>query len=697
MASSFALSSSQAQLWNNVVQTISKSISPEDYLLLPLVVLGSAFVINKGSIFPKSDPYRYKFFERPQQLSSSSVQSQSRSRNIADIVSQSNADLVVFWGSQSGTAEGFAQRLARESHQRFKLKPIIADMSDYEAESVVHLAGSTLVVFIVSTYGEGEPSDNAQDFVGWMNSTVKASLQHIKFAAFGCGNSNYLYFNKTVDEVTAAMSKFGATQILPTGKGNEATRTTEEDFMDWKEKLFSTVASALGLSEQESGYKPLVDVVEQPSTPSDKLHLGRPFQKASTKPVLGAPDIVLVPVVSNKLLTRYATQDRACIEATVDLSAHAQVKYKTGDHVAVWPENPTEEVDRLLRVLEIEMKRDIPITITQKSEYDDVKVPGLTTTDALFRAYLEICSPVPRETVSALALIAPSVAVKEALEAISKDKEAYASFLERHHVTLARLLEYAVNIDPATSWSSLPLSFVIDVLPPTQPRLYSIASSRITSPRAIALAVSVKPSTLSGNPDAVIPGLTSTYLSTKKPSNEVVTATPNIYVQVRKSAFKLPVNAAIPLVMVAAGTGIAPLRAFLHERARLSSVGKQVGPVVLFFGCQNEADYLYQDELADFSSGQLAGKLEVVTAFSRAGGKKTYVQDMVRLRKQDVTRMLGDEDAAFYICGAATMAKAVGNVLTEATMETHGWSETEAIKWRATKKKENRWFEDVWS
>ncbi|KAK7421596.1 NADPH-cytochrome P450 reductase [Neonectria punicea] len=226
------------------------------------------------------------------------------------------------------------------------------------------------------------------------------------------------------------------------------------------------------------------------------------------------------------------------------------------------------------------------------------------------------------------------------------------------------------------------------------------ASVRCSSKSGLGRANSyrcTKPSALSGNPDAVIPGLTSTYLSTKEPSREVVTAAPNIYVQVRKSTFKLPVNAATPLVMVAAGTGIAPLRAFLHERARLSSVGKQVGPMVLYFGCQNEADYLYKDELVDFSSGQLAGKLDVVTAFSRAEGKKTYVQDMVRLRKQDVTRMLGDEDAAFYICGAATMAKAVGNVLTEATMEIRGWSETEGINWRATKKKENRWFEDVWS
>ncbi|KAF7554363.1 hypothetical protein G7Z17_g2966 [Cylindrodendrum hubeiense] len=697
MANSLTLSDSQSQLWNDVVQSISQSLSPADLLLLPLVALGSAYVINRGSVFPKSDPYRYKFFERPQQSSGAGVQSQSRSRNIADAVSQSNADLVVFWGSQSGTAEGFAQRLARESHQRFKLKPIMADLSDYDAESLARLPASTLVIFIVSTYGEGDPSDNAQDFVSWMNSTAKSSLEHVRFAAFGCGNSNYLYFNKTVDEVTTAMSKFGATQILPTGKGNEATRTTEEDFMDWKEKLFSTLASDLGLSEQENGYEPLVDVVEQVSTPSDQLHLGRPFQKAASKTPLGGLGIIPVPVISNKILTQYVTQDRACVEVTVDLSAHAQVKYKTGDHIAVWPENPMEEVNRLIRILKIESTRDTAIKITQKSDYDDVKVPSLTTAEALFRFYLEICSPVPRETVSALALMSPSAKVKEALNSISKDRDTYATFLENYHLTLSRLLEYAVSLDPTISWDSLPLCFVIDALPTMQPRLYSIASSRVTSPRAVALAVSVKPSTLLGNPDAMIPGLASTYLSTQGPSGNSPTDAPKLYVQIRKSTFKLPVNSTIPLVMVAAGTGIAPFRAFLHERARLSSVGKQVGPMILFFGCQNQADYLYEEELDELRLGQLTGKLEVVTAFSRAGGKKTYVQDMVHSRRSDVTRMLGDDDAAFYICGAATMAKAVGNVLTEGTMEVRGWSETEALNWRAIRKKENRWFEDVWS
>ncbi|KAH6884161.1 hypothetical protein B0T10DRAFT_410442 [Thelonectria olida] len=692
MASFSALPDAPAQLLSTGFQTLSKNLNPADFVLLPLVVLGSAFVINRGSILPRSDPYYYKWFERPQDALGARAQVKARTRNIAELVEESSADIVVFWGSQSGTAEGFAHRLSREAHQRFKLKPVVADLQDYDSATIAKISASTLVVFIVSTFGEGDPSDNAQDFIFWLrDSKTRASMKQLKFAAFGCGNSNYRYYNKTVDEVTMAMEKFGATKLLPTGKGNEATRTTEEDFMEWKESLFATLVSQLGLSEVERGYEPLVDVVEDASLPADQLQLGPPFNKAPKKLAKGL-DIVSVPVVSDRVLTNYPTQDRSCIEVTVDLTEHAQVKYKTGDHIAVWPENSSAEVNRLLAIVGVEQKRDTPIRINQKSDYDEVKVPALTTVDALFRFYLEICSPIPRETILALATMAPSASIKAALEQISHDRQTYALFLQNNYLTLARLLEYTLTIDASASWTSLPLSFVIDTLPTMQPRLYSIASSRITSPRHVALTVSVKPSELPGSPSTLIPGLSSTYLSTKKHAEA-----DRLFVQIKASKFKLPVNVTIPLVMVAAGTGIAPFRAFLQERGRLSSVGREVGPMILFFGCQNEVDNLYKEELGELIAGPLAGKLEVVTAFSRANKKKVYVQDMVQKRRQDIVRLLKDEDAAFYICGAATMAKGVSQVLTEATMEINGWPESRANDWMVGRKKDNRWFEDVWS
>ncbi|KAI5460154.1 hypothetical protein BGZ63DRAFT_415526 [Mariannaea sp. PMI_226] len=696
MANLFTLPDSSPRLLSSGIEALSVS----DFVLLPLVLLGSAFVINRGSILPRSDPYYYKWFERPQTTLVRNVQTEIRSRNISDLAKTNSADLVIFWGSQSGTAEGFAHRLAREVHRRLNLKSIVADLQDFDPETITRITTSTLLVFIVSTFGEGDPSDNAQHFMSWLQDTKKseglASMEHLKFAAFGCGNSNYRYYNKTVEGIIDGMRKCGATQLCHTGRGDEATRTTEEDFTEWKDTFFSTLVSQLGVAEVERGYEPLVAVVEDPSLSSDQLQLGPPLSKGH-RGQAKSRDTVSVPVIANRILAQYPSKTRACIEVTVDLSEHAHVKYKTGDHIAVWPENSTEEVSRLLSMLGLEDKYTTPIRISQLSDHDDAKVPALTTIGALFRFYLEICSPIPRETVQILAKMAPTTSTRTALQQISQDRRAYSEFLQNNYLTLSRLLEYTCSIDSSTCWKSLPLPFIIDILPTMQPRLYSIASSRITSPRHVSITVAVKPSELSSDSMISIPGLCSTHLSVIKASSNINAEQPRIHVQIKPSKFKLPVNISIPLVMVAAGTGIAPFYAFLQERTRLRSIGRDVGPMILFFGCQNDNDYLYREQLDTLANGSLAGKLEIVTAFSRSGDKKTYVQDTIKQRQRDVFRLLKDKEAALYICGSATMAKAVGNVLTKAAMDITGWPESQANDWMVNKKRSNRWFEDVWS
>lgn len=697
MAASFPLNATGTGLLAQAYESISKNTTYDDYILLPLVILGTSYVLNRGSILPKKDPYSYVWFQRPQAAMGMTSQTVQRSRNIADVIRENNSDIVVIWGSQSGTAEAFAHRFAREAHQRYKLNAYCADLSEYDAESITSIPSATLAVFIMSTYGEGDPSDNAQEFVTWSKS-AKVDLSHIKFAAFGCGNSNYRYFNKIINDVAATLSRLGATSITPIGRGNEATRTTEEDFVDWKETLFSTLASERGLTEVEATYEPEVNVIHDRSIPQDRLQLGNPFNKAHSKTAVAQhTEIVAVPVVERTELARYTEHGRSCIQVTVDLTAHVQIKYKTGDHIAVWPENSAREVDTLINILGLQTRRSESIHINPATGLEEPKVPSPTTIEALFQYYLEICSPVPRETVLALARMAPSAAIKSGLRAFSKDRETYATFLESSHLTFSRLCALGQSFDPSASWTCLPLSFVIDSLPAMQPRLYSISSSRIISPRHVTLTVSVKPSFVHGNTDASISGITSSFLAKTQASEHDIITRSKLQIQIRQSNFKLPINKVTPLVMVAAGTGIAPLRAFVHERARLASIGKEIGHMMLFFGCHNEIDYLYSDEFKELSAGPLAGKLELIPAFSRDGHKRVYVQDRVRQRCDAVLRLLCDEDAAFYICGAATMAKEVGNVLSEALRASKNLSDGQADRWRVERKRSKRWFEDVWS
>lgn len=151
-----------------------------------------------------------------------------------------------------------------------------------------------------------------------------------------------------------------------------------------------------------------------------------------------------------------------------------------------------------------------------------------------------------------------------------------------------------------------------------------------------------------------------------------------------------------PLVMVAAGTGLAPFRAFIMERLRLQSVGKDIGQMILFFGCQRpDDDYIYKEELEQMEK-DLGGKLKIVTAFSRQeGAKKTYVQDRVRELGAEVLGLL-EESASLYMCGRASMAREVGKTLGDIVRADKGWNDAQVKDWSEGLKRNRKWQEDVW-
>lgn len=149
--------------------------------------------------------------------------------------------------------------------------------------------------------------------------------------------------------------------------------------------------------------------------------------------------------------------------------------------------------------------------------------------------------------------------------------------------------------------------------------------------------------------------------------------------------------------MVGAGTGVAPFRAFLQERATLLKMGREVGRTVLFFGCRNEHhDFIYNEELQEVAQ-TLGDRLSLVTAFSRPdSGAKAYVQDKVREHADEVCDLLANCDTHFYVCGSASMAREVSNVVGAELGKRQGWSEEELKSFAEGKKRSKRWMQDVW-
>lgn len=608
----------------------------------------------------------------------------------------------------------FANRLAKECHLRFGLQTLCADLCDYDSETIALIPQSKLAIFVISTYGEGDPSDNTAALWEWLHKhQADIRLPNLRYMAFGLGNTSYRYYNRVIDVVAEALDKAGAQRLMPVGRANDANGGTEEDFLAWKDDLYGIFQSKLGYEERDIPYTPSLKVVEDESLDIIDLNLGEPIEHRTGPARIIKTYSPIKPLTIQNAHELYTSPKRNCLHMELDIAEHAELRYRTGDHLAIYPINPDTEVQLLLRAIGLESRAEIPLLIQPTEEGESIKIPSPTCLSALFRHYLEICAPVGRETVGQVAKFAPTEEASALLSALGKDKDAFAKYIASNHITMGRLLSLAA---PNTVWKDLPVSYLIETISSIQPRYYSISSSSVVSARKVAITAGIDNPPLSGDASKEIRGVTTNYLFSLANSlnnTPMPTSTPDaltyalsgpnnalenhkVYACLRRSTFKLPTLGSTPLIMIGAGTGMAPFRGFILERARLKAIGKPVGRMLLFFGCRRpDEDYLYKDELTE-TAAIMDGLLELIPAFSRADDTpKTYVQDRVGEMKKDVCELL-ENGANVYICGRASMARDVGKVVEESMKAQNNWSDAEVRSWAESAKRGGKWLEDVW-
>ncbi|POR35598.1 NADPH--cytochrome P450 reductase [Tolypocladium paradoxum] len=707
------MTSMQNDRFNDSAWVLAK-LAPGTFIdTMAVLVMAAASVayLLADYTWNRPDPYRHIWYEKPQDQDGATTSASRATRNIAQRLEELGKQVVVFWGSQSGTAESFAKRLARELSQRFQLPAMSADLSDFDPETIGLIPGSKFAVFVLATYGEGDPSDNANQFWEWAATAQPSALASLRYAAFGLGNKNYQHYNRVVDVVDAALQGSGAQRLVPVGRADDANGGTEEDFCRWKDAFFGFLVSGLDMNEYEPKYEPMLSAVFDTSLEPIDLHNGDPVQPPG-KP---SSESLVKPVAIKHARELFADTRRSCLHLAIDITEHPEMRYKTGDHLGIWPMNPDQEVHRLVRVLGLSGQEDVPLCINALDPAIKVQVPTPTTITALFRYYLEICGPVSRELACAAAEFAPSPEAKAWLLGLCSSRDSYSSFLERTHINLGRLLEVALQSEHGGVWSDLPLAFVLENLPRTRPRYYSISSSSVLSPRSVSITALVSNTVLSTE-GQIVPGLATNYLLANANAYHGVAVPPahspdlsydlcgpsqilkegKVFAHLRRSTFKLPALASCPLIMLAAGTGIAPFRAFIDERVRLQSMGREVGEMMLFFGCRHpDEDYIYRPELEEMQAA-LGGKLRVVVAFSRLQAqKRVYIQDRMRECDDDIRRLV-DDGAVVYACGRASMARDAGKTLGHIVGKHRGLEEEQVQEWVASMKRTKKWQEDVW-
>ena len=550
--------------------------------------------------------------------------------------------LNVLFGSQSGNAESIAKRLAKEA----KKQGYDATISALEKATPAALAQEQCALIVTSTWGEGDPPDNAVQFWEQLKAENDLKLAGLNYSVLALGDTNYQHFcgfGKTLDSRLEAL---GAKRILDRVDCNV---DFEAGAARWQTGLFEAlktldlVGSAPSLNGSGNGAAPLAE-----TAPAEEEPLGYSRRNPFSARLL----------VNRKLTGEGSEKDTRHYEISLQGSGLA---YEAGDALGILPTNSPELVDEMLMALGYDGEEEVsspegekmPIRLALLREYQ-IRVPHLEFLNAM--AEHDAADQYLKELINS--------EVRTELDKFLWGREIIDFLVESPGVKFA------------------PEEFV-SLLKKLQPRLYSIASSLKAHPEQVHLTVDTVRYDTHGRKRK---GVCSNFLAERAGKDTPVP----VFIQISKH-FRVPENGDLPIIMVGPGTGIAPFRAFLEERKATGAKGGNW----LFFGAQKSScDFFYQEELEAYRSDGILTRFD--TAFSRDQNHKIYVQNRMRENAQELWNWL-EQGAHFYVCGdASRMAKDVDKALHEIVKSAGGRADEAAGEYIQKLKSDKRYQRDVY-
>jgi cytochrome P450/NADPH-cytochrome P450 reductase len=456
------------------------------------------------------------------------------------------------------------------------------------------------------------------------------------------------------------MEKAGAGRIVDIGL-SDVKSDLFGPWEDWVDQLISALVKSTGA---RSVAKPVTEVI---------------VRESKLPSILGGKEMNVGTVVANREL---AGTEVGPAKRHIDIRLPDGMSYTAGDYLVVQPHNPDETVHRILAYFSLRENDLLEVKGSSKAFLPTKPTP---VKDFLSSA-VELSQLITRRQLeSVLSNATPEQ--QEEFKGLLEDAS-YQHFLEKRYSILDILEETSI---------ALPFSAYIDMLPALTPRQYSIASSSLEpannpqhKPHAdiVSLCFDVHTSpALSGHGSFF--GVTSTYLAARRIGDRI-----SCFVRPTNVGFRLPGSVETPVIMFAAGTGIAPMRAFLQERAAIAKAGaRKLGPAILFFGCRHpEKDFIYRDQLLEWEK---QGVVKVVPAFSKGGTGPRYVQDAIWENREEVAKMFVD-GGKIYLCGsAARLGKSAAEVCKKVWCEKNEKSMEDAEEWLQSVKTD-RYISDVY-
>jgi sulfite reductase (NADPH) flavoprotein alpha-component len=537
--------------------------------------------------------------------------------------------VTLLWASQTGNTESLTEAYAtRLMESGFEIRT--SCMADYQAST---LAKAQYVLLMTSTFGDGDPPDNAQSLWTQLSGESAPRLDGVRFALLALGDRNYDQFCGHGRRLDERLAERGALRLM---ERVDCDGEYQQSADAWLERIIVRIKEedAALYAVPPGG---MINAVVPGTVPT------------KTRPAASR-------LVSNLRLNKPgAAKDTRYFSLSTRDSG---LEYEAGDALGVWPSNCPELVDELIALSGV--NADAAVNVSGVGE--------MRLADALGKHY-EIARPNP----DLLAFVAARSNNGALRDLLSPERKADLKQWLWGQQIADVLHEFPVSLT-ATELTGL--------LKRLQPRLYSIASS----PKAHAGEVHLTVAAVRySNGRRHRKGVSSTFLADR--AGDV-----NVPVFVQKSAhFRPPHGSDTPMIMVGPGTGVAPFRGFLHERRARGDTGRNW----LFFGEQHAAsDFYYRDELESMRDSGVLNRLDV--AFSRDQADKVYVQDRMREQGAQLWSWLED-GAHFYVCGDANrMAKDVDAALKEVVARHGGMSDEKALDYVNRLAQEKRYARDVY-
>lgn len=589
------------------------------------------------------------------------------------------ASVTILYGSETGNAQDYAQYLARRL-QYFQLQPTLAALDDYPLKQLV--TNTLFLVILCSTTGQGELPRRAKRFLRFLLRKKLPSdlLNHIKITTFGLGDSSYPKFNYAIKKLHARLLQLGCSELSPRCEADEQSPEGIDGFYtEWETALVAALQShfpQLVSLDDRTLLPPEYPISVDKTTPPVPT-LGQDEKVALTRT---AGDLSVGTVAANQRIT---AEDHFQDVRHVTIEAE-DIKYSPGDTLALYPVNDSRNVDLLFELQPHWLPlADQPLRVEKFPLVEGGYISSeKLTLRSLITHHIDIMA-IPRRSffMTLWHFVDDSTEdgarEKEKLWDFSRFEESedlynYANRPRR--LILETVMEFEKNL-------RIPVEYVLDLFPVIKPRLFLIASG--PSPTLVELVVAVvEYKTILRR---IRKGLCTKWLKGLQKGDRVL-----YFVHKSNISFALSDGSEPPVIMVAPGTGVAPMKSLIEQQA--SSRGQDL---FLFYGCRyKEKDYLFR-EVWDQLEAQ--GKLNLFPCFSRDGNPTIkYVQHALFAQKDKVADLILHQTAIVFVCGSSgNMPREVRISLIE-ILVTAGLDRSKAESYLLQMEDSGRYIQETW-